>query len=91
MKWLPTHVGCNSSHRADEEEQAPKNVPWLRAVLDTEPLGEHGAVLDVKWLGWKDDESVPGVRAHAMALLFWDRVIGSVLFHDPSCGCSRCA
>ena len=60
--------------------------PWFPLVRDTEPLGRYGAVFDYKWIGIP----VLGIRAHGFAMLLWDSLIVTGLFHDPSCTCKDC-
>ncbi len=62
------------------------NLGWFATVRDIEPMGQYGAVFDYKWLGWKDGE----IRAHAFAMLIWDGLIITTLFHDPRCDCATC-
>lgn len=69
-----------------EAEKRLKDHAWFPVVRDTEPLGRHGAVFDYKWIG----VSMPGFRAHAIAMLFWDSMVVLSLFHDPSCPCDDC-
>jgi len=62
------------------------NLVWFPMVRNTEPMGRYGRVFDYKWLSWKDG----GLRGHAFAMLFWDRLLGAMLFHDPTCECGNC-
>jgi hypothetical protein len=80
---LPKRLFMLSPH---ENQHATKTYPWWPLVRDTEPMGTHGAVFDYKWLG----TIVDGVRAHAIGVLLWDRLLVLALFHDPSCPCSHC-
>jgi len=70
-----------------EVREAEEKYPWWALVRDTSALGEFGAVLDFKWTCWPLKN---GIRAHAVAVLFWDGLLALVLFHDPSCPCSGC-
>jgi len=63
-----------------------QNLAWFPRVRDTEPMGRYGRVFDYKWLSWKDGN----LRGHAFAMLFWDRLLAALLFHDPSCRCGNC-
>jgi hypothetical protein len=67
-------------------KRAAENYPWWTLVRDTAPMGPHGGVFDYKWLGVTMD----GKRAHAIAMLLWDRLALLALFHDPSCACGEC-
>jgi hypothetical protein len=50
---------------------------------DTQSRGQYPGVFDYK-LGEYPPEG------HYWALLFWDRIIVTVAFHDPSCTCGKC-
>jgi hypothetical protein len=62
------------------------NTPWFPAIRDTEPMGRYGRVFDYKWVGVIDGNR----RGHALAMLFWDGLIVTARFHDPSCPCGEC-
>jgi hypothetical protein len=54
-------------------------------VRDTPSRGQHPAVFDYKYI------SVPELNDfHFWAMLFWDRLIVLVAFHDPECSCPGC-
>jgi hypothetical protein len=44
--------------------------------------GEYPAVFDYKFQKYPE--------GHYWALLVWDRIIMTVIFHDPSCSCDKC-
>ena len=50
---------------------------------DTQSRGQYPGVFDYKF-----GEYPP--EGHYWALLFWDRIIVTVAFHDPSCTCGKC-
>ena len=59
----------------------------FKIVRDTPPRGEYGKVFEYKYREMKND----GVWIHYWALLFWDQLIMTVIFHDPGCLCDHCA
>lgn len=61
---------------------------WFSLVRDTQPMGAYGGVFDYKALGLRfiDD---PG-SYQVWALCFWDRVLATVMFHNPWCRCEGC-
>jgi hypothetical protein len=69
-------------------EEAMRDLPWFHYVRDTAPLGRYGAVFDYKWICIVEPDK--GRRGHVMAMLFWDRLIVALLFHDPGCACEKC-
>jgi hypothetical protein len=60
--------------------------PWFQVVLQTGSLCKYGGIFDMKSLGGADGRH----KAHFQALLFWDRIIALVHFHDPTCPCEEC-
>jgi hypothetical protein len=65
---------------ADEEPpfefEAVRNIP---------SHGDHPAVFDFKYI------VIPEINNfHFWAMLFWDRLIMMIGFHDPDCSCSSC-
>jgi hypothetical protein len=65
--------------------EAPPQV--FNHVLVTQSRGTHPRVFDYKCL----EGAEPNGRVFwAYAMLFWDRLIAFVLFHDPACQCTRC-
>jgi len=56
------------------------------AVIGRPSRGQYPVVFDYKYL------AVPEVHNfHLWAMLFWDKIIKLVAFHDPSCGCEHCS
>jgi hypothetical protein len=49
-------------------------------------MGRYPGVFDYKWLA----VATAGSRAHAIAILLWDRLMFMVVFHDPTCSCGEC-
>ena len=80
----PTGIELTNAQRTSGSVQA---IPWFRYVRDTAPMGRYGKVFDYKWLGWKEGD----LRGHAMAPNFWDGLLATLLFHDPTCECGKCA
>jgi len=82
-KEPPSGIRLVAPRNAAEEL---REIKWFPAVRDTEPLARYGRVFDYKWLSWKDGE----LRGHAFALLFWDGLLATMLFHAPVCECGLC-
>jgi hypothetical protein len=84
LPWLPP-AGIKLMHpRQDSTEIESHN--WFPLARDTQPLARYGRVFDYKWICLKDGPH----KIHAMAMLFWDRLIATVMFHDPTCECGEC-
>jgi hypothetical protein len=49
---------------------------------EAQSRGQYPGVFDYKFGKYPE--------GHYWALLFWDRIIVTVVFHDPSCSCSKC-
>ena len=63
-----------------------RNPPEHFIVFANQPeaqsRGQHTAVFDYKFGAYPE--------GHYWALLFWDLIIITVIFHDPSCTCAKC-
>jgi hypothetical protein len=86
-KFLPidSHLHIDIIPRS-EVEQALQNHVWFRYVRNTDPMGKHKAIFDVKWVCRHEG----AYRVNLMALLLWDNLTLLSLFHDPSCQCELC-
>ena len=63
-------------------EQPP---PEFEAVRNTPSRGQYPGVFDYKYI------VIPELNDfHFWALLFWERLIKLIAFHDPECACSAC-
>ena len=61
------------------------DYPLLTHVRGGDGMGRYPGVFDYKWL------AVTGAsRAHAIAMLLWDRLMFMAVFHDPTCACGEC-
>jgi hypothetical protein len=60
----------------------PEHFGVFINLPDTPSRGQYPGVFDYKFLKFPE--------AHYWALLFWDRIIVTVVFHDPSCVCGKC-
>jgi hypothetical protein len=64
-----------------EDEEPPK---YSYYVLNSESKGRYPGIFDYKYV-----ESDIG-NLHMWGLLFWDKIITIVYFHDPNCDCEKC-
>ena len=55
------------------------------AVRNTPPRGQYPAVFDFKYIVAPEVDNF-----HLWAMLFWDRLIMIIGFHDPECSCPIC-
>lgn len=70
-------------------QEAESKLPgheWFPIVRDTPSLSHVAAVFDLKMVRQASPEMAIGL----MAMLFWDKVIALVGFHDVGCPCNRC-
>lgn len=61
-----------------------KPSPEYDFVPHLKSHGQYPGVFDYKYL------EVPDGKFHFWAMLFWDRIIKFVGFHDPDCNCEIC-
>jgi len=54
-------------------------------VRDTHSRGNYAGIFDYKYIKPKGDNNI-----HYWALLFWDKIIMTAIFHDPDCVCGKC-
>lgn len=62
-----------------------KPPPEFEAVQNTPSKGQYPNVFDYKYIVMPELENF-----HFWAMLFWDRLIKMVAFHDPECKCKIC-
>jgi len=62
-----------------------KPPPEFDAVRNTPSMGQYPNVFDYKFI------VIPELNDfHFWAMLFWDRLIKLIAFHDPNCKCEKC-
>lgn len=81
--WQPFE--CILVPPTEAAEKLP-TVEWFSLLMETKSICDYGAVFDMRAVGGID----ANLRVHFQALLFWDRIIALVRFHDPSCTCDEC-
>jgi len=63
-----------------------KTPPEFEIVRNTPSRGQYPAVFDYKFV------TIPELdNFHFWAMLFWDRLIKLIAFHDPDCNCDKCS
>ena len=63
-----------------------KPPPEFEVVRNTPSRGQYPAVFDYKFV------TIPELdNFHFWAMLFWDRLIKLIAFHDPDCNCEKCS
>lgn len=62
-----------------------KPPPEFQAVRSTQSKGQYPNVFDYKYIVISELDNF-----HLWAMLFWDRLIKLVAFHDPECECETC-
>ena len=60
----------------------PEHFRVLANQPEAQSRGQYPGVFDYKFGEYPE--------GHYWALLFWDRIIVTLVFHDPSCSCSKC-
>ena len=60
----------------------PKEFPYVR---DTQSKGDYPRVFDYKYICIEKLNNF-----HVWAMLFWDKLIFIIAFHDPKCPCDIC-
>jgi hypothetical protein len=64
-----------------DEEPSPE----FSAVRDTPSRGQYPGVFDYKYIDFPELNNF-----HFWAMLFWDRLIMEIAFHNPGCQCDIC-
>jgi hypothetical protein len=79
--------GVLSDRRHSCQIFGPEDEPWVehRAVLDTQSLGDYPSIFDYKRLVVTDGKAT----LEMWGLLFWDQIIGIVMFHAMACCCDE--
>jgi len=62
-----------------------KPPPEFFYISSTPSRGQYPGVFDYKYI-----DSPKYYNFHYWGMLFWDKLIVSVAFHDPSCSCDKC-
>ncbi|MDO9586024.1 MAG: hypothetical protein Q7I93_06030 [Syntrophales bacterium] len=63
-----------------------KLPPEFEVVRNTPSRGQYPGVFDYKFV------TIPELnKFHFWAMLFWDRLIILIAFHDPDCSCDKCS
>jgi hypothetical protein len=68
-------------------EQPPEHFVRFMQLPENDPRGRYPAIFDYRSQNFTE---APPANLHYWAFLIWDRIILTVLFHDPDCGCERC-
>ena len=63
-----------------------KPPPEFEVVRNTPSRGQYPGVFDYKFV------TIPKLNNfHFWAMLFWDKLIMFMTFHDPDCSCDKCS
>lgn len=62
-----------------------KPPPEFAYVGNTPSRGQYPGVFDYKYIDFPELNNL-----HLWAMLFWDRLIILIKFHDPECTCNKC-
>jgi hypothetical protein len=68
------------------EQEPPDHFKAFMSLPDNEPHGQYPGVFDYRFQNLTEAHA----NAHYWAMLFWDRIIITVAFHDPACPCEEC-
>lgn len=63
-----------------------KPPPEFQLVQNTKSRGQYANVFDYKYTFMPEFDNF-----HLWAILFWNRIISLVAFHDPECKCATCS
>jgi hypothetical protein len=66
-------------------EMPPDHFRVFMSRPDNEPHGQYPGVFDYRFQRFTEVQDI-----HYWALLIWDRIIITVIFHDPKCSCEQC-
>lgn len=66
-------------------ERPPEHFLMFTSLPDNEPHGRYPGVFAYRFQNFTEEGNT-----HYWAMLLWDRIIVTVLFHDPECTCERC-
>jgi hypothetical protein len=66
-------------------EMPPEHFMVFMSLPDNEPHGQYPGVFDYRFQRFTEVQD-----DHYWALLIWDRIIITVIFHDPKCSCEQC-
>lgn len=80
-RYLPEDTPRNYKIYSEGEKPASE----FGYVRDTPSRGDYPGVLDYKFIQIQELNNF-----HLWALLFWDKLIMQVGFHDPQCSCEKC-
>lgn len=80
---LPENTPNNLQIAAPDK---PPPVEFLHALYDKPSRGQYPGVFDYKYV------TVPQFNEfHYWGMLFWDRLILTMAFHNPACKCDHCS
>jgi hypothetical protein len=68
------------------DQEPPDHFKAFMSLPDNEPDGRYPAVFDYRFQNVTEGQT----NAHYWAMLLWDRIIITVVFHDPACHCDGC-
>jgi hypothetical protein len=66
-------------------EIPPEHFRTFMGLADNEPQGQYPGVFAYRFQRFTE-----ALDVHYWALLIWDRIILTVIFHDPRCDCMQC-
>jgi hypothetical protein len=66
-------------------EMPPEHFMIFMSLPDNEPHGQYPGVFDYRFQRFTEVQDI-----HYWALLIWDSIIITVIFHDPKCSCEQC-
>lgn len=68
------------------DQEPPEHFKVFMALPDNGEHGQYPGVFAYRFQNLTEEQ----VKAHYWAMLFWDRIIITVAFHDPACPCNGC-
>jgi len=83
---LPTNTTTWVSLTAPGETP-PEHFRHFMSLPDRAQHGRYPGAFAYRF----DNFTEAGANLHYWAFLLWDRIIITVIFHDPGCGCANCA
>ena len=65
-------------------------IEFLMTLANERGRGRHKGLFDYKMMKISGDDEISKWILHYWAFRLWERVIFTIAFHDPDCGCDKC-
>lgn len=72
------------------DQKPPDHFLAFMSLPESKEYGEYPGIFAYRFDNFTEGEGENPPNSHYWALLLWDRIIVTVLFHDPKCACSNC-